>query len=332
MPNVSVALYSIRIYDSKMNEDIFVEDNDYNISLSKIIKNYFSTMASKSRVYNKIQSLVMIDQILENDKKYISGIMKTGDYGYEEEFYKISDNENTEQDIEGDTLIDQKLQKKFTKPKDMAGVLPFVFTFYLVNNGGKKLYVALERFGIYGIKTKIERELNKFLKQEYPEYKNLRITLNDLIPEKVIASYYNDEGISNLKFTRYNLPVDIAEKVRSHGADPKDFEMEFIIKPRKKGIRLPMFKSIQNFFSNKNKNIHNILEFKKNKELEYDKIGATLMVNGRPREIDFSNFLKFKAYEIIEIDKSETGHPNPNELLEKMKEKLDEAIKNIELV
>lgn len=332
MPNISIGMYSIRIYDSKMNEDIFIENNQYGIDLSKIIKNYFKAMKSKGRIYNKTQSLVMIDEILEENENYISGVIKTGEYGYEEEFYKISDNENVKEDTEGDILIDQKLPKKFTKPTDMAGVLPFVFTFYLTNHGGKKLYVVLERFGNFGIKTKIEKELNKFLKQEYPEHKNLKITLNDLIPEKVIANYYNNEGIRSLKFTRYNLPIDIAEKIRNNGADPKDFEIEFIIRPKKKGIRLPMFKSVQNFFSSKNKNIHNILEIKRNKELEYDKIGATLMVNGKPREIDFSNFLKFKAYEIINIDTSKTGHPNPNILLEIMKQKLNETIENIELV
>lgn len=214
----------------------------------------------------------------------------------------------------------------------MAGVLPFVFSFYITNHGNKKLYVALERFGSFGIKTKIQNELNKFLRQQYPEYNNLKITLNDLIAEKVIANYYEQEGMRSLKFTRYELPVDIAEKIRNNGADPKDYMIEFTVKPKRRGLRLPTFKSIQKFFSTKNKDIHSILEIKHNKELEYDNIAATLMVNGKAKKIDFSNFMKFKAYEVIKVEQAETGHPVPRDLLEKMKEKLEEAIKEIELV
>jgi hypothetical protein len=332
MPDVSVGIYSIRVYDSKMNEEIFVEDNSYSLSLSQLIKDYFKTMKSKGRIYNKSQSLVMIDELLENNDKYISGVMKTGEYGYEEEFYEVSSNENTKEDTEGDILIEQELQRKFVKPKDMAGVLPFVFSFYITNHGNKKLYVALERFGSFGIKTKIQNELNKFLRQQYPEYNNLKITLNDLIAEKVIANYYEQEGMRSLKFTRYELPVDIAEKIRNNGADPKDYMIEFTVKPKRRGLRLPTFKSIQKFFSTKNKDIHSILEIKHNKELEYDNIAATLMVNGKAKKIDFSNFMKFKAYEVIKVEQAETGHPVPRDLLEKMKEKLEEAIKEIELV
>lgn len=112
MPDVSVGIYSIRVYDSKMNEEIFVEDNSYSLSLSQLIKDYFKTMKSKGRIYNKSQSLVMIDELLENNDKYISGVMKTGEYGYEEEFYEVSSNENTKEDTEGGYSYRTRITKK----------------------------------------------------------------------------------------------------------------------------------------------------------------------------------------------------------------------------
>ena len=332
MADISVGIYSIRIYDSKGNEDIQVEDNSYGISLSKLIKDYFKIMERRARVYQKEQSMIIIDKILENNNSFISGIIKTGEFGYETEFYDAVNNEKTEIDNDGDEVITEGVEKKYTKPKEMASVLPFVFSFYLTDHKNKKLYIALQRFGQFGIKIKIKNELNKFLRLKYPEYPNLKIELHDLISEKVISSSYRKEGIKSLKFTRYELPEDFADKIRNNGSNPKDFMVEYVIKSKKKGLKLPLFHSIDKFFSSTKKNIHNIIEIKHNKELEYDNVHADLMVNGKTKTLDFSNFLKFKVYEILNIEKEENGFPNSELLLEEMKNKLKEAIDSIELL
>lgn len=91
MQDISVGIYSIRIYDSKMNEDIQVEENEYSISLSKIIKDYFNTMRNKGRIYKKEQSLVIVDKIITEATHEICGRIKTGDYGYESELYDVTE-------------------------------------------------------------------------------------------------------------------------------------------------------------------------------------------------------------------------------------------------
>lgn len=332
MSDISVGIYSIRIYDSKLNQDIPVEENSYSISLSQLIKDYFKIMEKKARVYQKEQSMIIIDKILENNDKFISGIIKTGEFGYETEFYNAVNNEKTEVDTDGDEIITEGVEKKYTKPKEMASVLPFIFSFYLINHKNKKLYIALQRFGQFGIKTKIKNELNKFLRIRYPEYSNLKIELHDLISENVISAYYKKEGIKSLRFTRYELPADFADKIRNNGSNPKDFMIEYIIKPKKKGVRLPTFTSIDKFFSTSKKDIHNIIEIKHNKELEYDNVHADLLINGKSKTLDFSNFLKFKVYEVLNIDKEDNGFPNSELLLKEMKNKLKETIESIELL
>lgn len=331
MQNISIGIYSIRLYDSKGNEDIDVEKNEFGISLSKIIREYFEVMTRKGKVYPKNQSVIIIDNILEKTDERISGVIKTGEYGYESELYDMKKtienlNENDFTEIE-----DDKFQGKNIKPKTTAELIPFVFSFYLINNQSKKLYLALQRFGQYGIKIKVENELNNFFKQRYPEYKNIKIRIHDLISEKVIKAYYKKEGLTNLTLTRYRVPADIANKLRNSGANPEDFMIEYKIKPKKRGLRLPYWDSIENFINSKTKNINDIIEIKENKELEYNDITAEISIDGKPKKIDFSNFLKFKIYEVINVKRKDNGHPEERELLDKMKEKLKEAMEEIDI-
>ena len=80
MADISVGIYSIRIYDSKGNEDIQVEDNSYGISLSKLIKDYFKIMERRARVYQKEQSMIIIDKIILESKPdiHLTAESKTG--------------------------------------------------------------------------------------------------------------------------------------------------------------------------------------------------------------------------------------------------------------
>lgn len=214
----------------------------------------------------------------------------------------------------------------------MAEVLPFIFKFYLMDHKNKKLYVALQRFGQFGIKIRIEKELNKFFKERYPEYKNLSIKIHDLVSERVINEYYKKNGFKSLTLTRYELPKDLANVIENNGANPKDFMIEYKIKPKKKGLRIPQLKGVSNFFSSERKDVRNVIEIKQNKEFQYNDISAELMIDGKPKKLDFSNFLKFKVYEVIDVKREENGHPNEKELLNEMERILKETIKNIELI
>lgn len=334
MQNISIGIYTVRLYDSKENADIDVEDNEYSISLSSIIKEYLKVMTKKGKIYKKEKSVIIIDDFLENTEQNIAGVIKTGEYGYESELYDIKENiKKLERENFFEAEIDEKTFKnKNIKPKTTAEIMPFVYNFYLKNNQNKKLYLALERIGQYGIKTKIEIELNNFLRQRYPEYKNLKIKVHDLISEKMIKAYYKKEGLNNLTLTKYKVPIDIANKLKNNGADPEDFMIDITLKPKKKGLKIRNWISLDNFFSSRNKNINDIIEIKENKELEYDKVSAEVSIEGRRRKIDFSNLFKFKVYEIVDIKRKENGHPEEKELLSKMKEKLKEIIEEIDVV
>ncbi|GAA6326217.1 hypothetical protein F350042L8_33150 [Fusobacterium ulcerans] len=332
MQDISVGIYSIRIYDSKMNEDIQVEENEYSISLSKIIKDYFNTMRNKGRIYKKEQSLVIVDKIITEATHEICGRIKTGDYGYESELYDVTEKKSAIEEQNTEDSVTENLKKVYTKPSTMAEVLPFIFKFYLMDHKNKKLYVALQRFGQFGIKIRIEKELNKFFKERYPEYKNLSIKIHDLVSERVINEYYKKNGFKSLTLTRYELPKDLANVIENNGANPKDFMIEYKIKPKKKGLRIPQLKGVSNFFSSERKDVRNVIEIKQNKEFQYNDISAELMIDGKPKKLDFSNFLKFKVYEVIDVKREENGHPNEKELLNEMERILKETIKNIELI
>lgn len=331
MLDISVGIYSVRIYDSKMNEDIQTEENEYNISLSKIIKDYFDTMINKGRINRKEQSVVIVDKIMTNTDDEICGKIKTGDYGYESELYDVTESSDSEeQNIENG--ITENLTKAYTKPSTMAEVLPFIFRFYLIDHKNKKLYLALQRFGQFGIKVRVEKELNNFLKEKYTEHKNLSIKIHDLVSERVINEYYKKSGFKSLTLIRHELPKDLANAIENNGSNPKDFMVEYKIKPKKRGILFPQLKEVLNFFSSERKDVRNIIEIKQNKEFQYNDISAELVIDGKKKKLDFSNFLKFKVYEVVDVRRGENGHPNEEELLNEMERILKEAIKNIELV
>lgn len=331
MQDISVGIYSIRLYDSKMNEYIEIRRNSYSIDLVGVIKGYFNNMLKKGRVDKKGKSLFIVEDIIENKAMKLSGTIKTGNYGYESEMYDTKNNLNLKNSQE-ENIIVENLKKIYTKPKEYAEVLPFIFDFNLKDNGNKKLYLALQRFGQYGIKTLLEKELNLFLREHYSEYKNLFIKIHDLVSEKIIREYYQKEGIRAITLKRYRVPEDIADILRNNGALPEDYKVEYTIKPIKRNGKIPFLKNIFNFFCSEKKNIKNIIEITKNKELMYDDISAELIVDGKIKKVDFSNFQKFKVYEIVEVDRENNGHPNKKQLLEKMDDLLKETISRIENV
>lgn len=316
MANVSIGVYSVRIYDSRMNEDIQIEGNEYSVNLSNVIKDYFTVMKRKRQINEEAKSLFIVDKIIDDSNDEICGIIKTGEYGYETELYDVLDSS----------------KEVYKKPTNVAEVLPFVFKFYLKKYKNKKLYLSLQRFGQFGIKTKVNQELNKFFKEKYPEYGNLTIKIHDLISEQVINEYYKKEGLGSITLKRYELPSDFANFIKKNGADPKDFEIEYKIKPKKRGKRIPFTEKITDFFSKTKKDVRSVIEIKDNREFQYNDIEADLIINGKPKKLNFSNFLKFKVYEVVKVKMEENGHPNEEELLIEMERITKESINKIELL
>ena len=98
----------------------------------------------------------------------ISGIIESGDYGYES------------------TLVNIKTgKKKYDRKVDDTEIKPFYFLIYLPKNTAIG-YVILQRLGVYGIHSVFKNHITKFFKLRFA---NLQLELSQFISKELATTF-----------------------------------------------------------------------------------------------------------------------------------------------
>jgi len=219
----------------------------------------------------------------------ISGIIESGDYGYESVIYDIHSG-----------------SEQYKREVDDTEIKPFYFLLYLPQNDNKG-FVILQRFGIYGIHSIFKHHLTEFFRTRYSD---LQLEFNPFVSAQLARTFLEQGNIKEFVLTRYNLPSDVVESLGMIGHEEDIMSIELTIKARR-NRSLPLNNRVNRFMNNNNARIFDIREL--------DALGfngdhkSKIKVNlGRnKRTIDLSETGNIRPYYDInnEVDKDVSGHP-----------------------
>ena len=216
MGSVSLSTYSFRLYDQedkKNQEDKKpVRFGDLNISPYLAIDRYLTLRRENCSLQEKEKRIWKTCEILKNGDRILSGIIQSGEYGYENELINV---ENS--------------KKSYYKLKSDAEMHPFYFLMEFPDNKDEGI-IILQRFKQMGIKTVLFSDLSKHLGSVYPGY---QIRFNTLTPTNLFRQYLEKGKLKKIRMIKYGSHRDIMDDYATDDHDEQKYIIETIISAKR---------------------------------------------------------------------------------------------------
>jgi hypothetical protein len=290
MRAIALACYSIRIRQ-RNKKDAFLDCRNFDgkNNLKDFIDNLLTSW--NTIVKNDESKQMFSVKTIDIDGKYTSGIIDTGEWGFESTLYDIDKNEVTH-----------------NRKNNEAEMLPF---FYLYGFPEKKNkgFLLLERFGNLGIRKFLCDKISAEFRKKFP---GLEIEFNAEIMEELAREYLENGRLIKIGFIKYDIPSDFADYV-AEGASEEIAYSEYSIHAKRSGS-IPFKDDIKKMFGKKT-DLKRTLEIK---SFEYDTVKMNLEINGQKRTLNIDDLANIRSYINIDNDvrKMENGHPEYASILE----------------
>lgn len=282
MPKTSIAAYSVRVKKRYTNDYLSTYDFNGTNSLFGFIQACLSEW-KQYKANDQYKQLISLShsKIIED---VFSGMLETGEYGYESKLYDIETKKVTH-------------KRKTTE----AEMLPFYFLFGFPEKATKG-FLFLERFGAIGIRKMLTDLIQIEFAKIYPAF---TIEIDPIIMEEVAEKYLNSGRLVKISFISYELPTDIAQYVAEGSSDDISYS-ELVVHAKKRGS-IGLLDSLKGKLS-KGKDLKKIFELK---SFEFDTIKVKIEMDGNTRTISLEDLSNIRSYFSIEeeVEKSENGHP-----------------------
>jgi hypothetical protein len=290
---VKLEVYTLKVRESgnttdTISLDNFVEGHDF----LTFFQGYISSFSHQLELNDNIKRSLKLDSNrlnVNSGKRIISGVIESGDYGYESTIY------NTESG-----------EERYKRQVDDTEIKPFYFLISLPSKDDKG-YVILQRHGVHGINGIFKAHLTKFFKEQYA---NLQLDFEAFVSRSLAQAFIDKGSISEFRLTRYNLPSDIADKLGLIGHEEDIMSIEFTIKARRNRF-LPLNGKVKKFIENRNARMFSVKELN---DLGFDgdhKSKIKVEMGGNKRTVDLSDTGQIRPYYDIdsEVKKDISGHP-----------------------
>jgi len=284
MARYSLATYTIRIKDKV--RDIYVPINNIQngTDFLNVMDNYLSNRHMNMAHQQAQRKLLKIRNFTRQNRVF-SGIVETGEYGYEAELLDVNSSRTTHRSSVSE-----------------AEMLPFYFLIFLTQNTDEGILI-LQRFKQYGIRTIFGRDINEYISSQFH---SLELQINPLVPSRLINEYLNNGRILKLRFIRFSFPPDIADAYDTQYHVEEEGYTEYVISAKRRGS-IPILGRILEVL-NGQRQLNELIEIQ---SFEYDKVKVEVDLNGNKRTIDLSDMSKLRAY--IDVSQSvrlgNDGHP-----------------------
>lgn len=310
MATVTLSCYEITI-TKKGEKDTPLSLSDFNNGndLFNFLKNYIPNWNYETNSDSKIvddEELQKVLRLRPNTISFygrtISGIVETGEYGYESD------------------IINKETGKQTHKrTRNEASMLPFYFIIQ-VHRNFKKGILILQRFKQFGVYSIFSTTLRKEFQNQNEDY---LLSFNPLVSKELVDKFIDGGIVSRISFKNLNG----ASQLSSYYDDGIDFDesdlyTEFNI-IAKRGKKLPFLGKIKKFRSG-NIDIGNLVSIN---DFEYNTVSVTITLNGHRRTMDLSALNKLGAFYDItnEINFNEvSGHPDFDLVAKQAKEILED--------
>lgn len=290
---IKLEVYTIRIRQSGDIGNFFPMDNFINgDDFLSFFQSYISSFGHLLELNDNQKKSLKLDSSrlnISTANRIISGIIESGDYGYESVIYNTSSG-----------------KEKYRRQVDDTEIKPFYFLIHLPKNENKG-FVILQRLGIYGIHGIFKNHLTKFFKNRYSE---LLLDFDPFVSRELAHAFLDRGNIREFALTRYNLPGDVAEKLGMIGHEEDIMSIELRIKARRNRV-LNLNTRVKQFIKNPNARIFSVRELD---SLGFDgehKTKIKVELGGNTRTVDLSDTAQIRPYYDIdnEVEKEVSGHP-----------------------
>lgn len=282
--DIFLTSYITRVIDKNTGEILSLG----NIQGNRIITIFNDALAGLNRamVHDEENQKLMKVRQLGIEAQEISGIIETGEYGYESDIYNVQTNTVT-----------------YHRSSLDAELLPFYFRAYFPS-GADEGILLLQRFGQLGIKVVFSDYMEDYFGRNYPE---LEIRFNPFMPETLLMDTIDSARVTKLRFIKFEIPTDLADTYVD-GHIEETGEIEHQLKVKRRGSFLSAIERIKEVIMRRRDvtSFYELTEFP-----EYDNVKVEVVINGRPRIIDLLNIGRFRTnYDISqEIEIGRDGHP-----------------------
>jgi len=212
--------YAVRIR-RKMSEDYVVLDkipmSGGFVDFFKIFTDFLRSYTKQSYILQKDRKTLYVEDLtIKDEMRIVHGIIKSGEYGYEADFYDVK----AQRRIPGARKVEHSEE------------LPFFFLFHspLAKNRDRG-FLILEKFKNFGVRSVFGRSLQNYMKVNIDE--NLIVEIHPIIGEDLMKKLESADRILELKLIKKKVPKDVADKVLIENYEDVYEERSFKIKRNK---------------------------------------------------------------------------------------------------
>lgn len=278
--SLSTYIFHVSLYGS--DEHLVLDKLPGNIDFCLILTNYLADRSKSIQNDQDRQELVQINKI-EQKGRVFSGLMRKGDYGIQNDLINLTTG-----------------KVSYTRTEADAEMQPFHFLIASPLQATEGI-IALEKFGVFGIKTNFEADLKEYLRKNYP---TLRITINSLIPKEILEQYLNRGRVTKIRFIKFGIFDDLADRIHL-GHDEREGLTELRV-TAKRGESIPVINLIKQVFKQE-RSASRFIELSK---FEYDSVKIELSIENKYRTINLMDPESLRAeYDITNEIEFIGGHP-----------------------
>ena len=284
MARFTLSSYTVRLRDKYSHKYLRLDQFGSNHDLLSIFDQYLQDRKAQYSVNATNQKLL---GVLQSDlqSRMISGLVETGEYGYEADLYDI-----------------QAASVSYQRTANDAEMVPFYFLVNLPAQRDEGVLI-LQRMAQYGIRMAFLQDFSQYLKGFDP---TIQVEINPLVPQNLIDNYLQNGRLTKVRFIRFGIPPDVADAFEGGGHAEESGHTELVVSAGR-SQRLPLIGRIRDALNN-NKGVNKMLELH---EFDYDTVKIELELAGRRRIVDLSNIMKLRAYYDLpsELEVGANGHP-----------------------
>lgn len=290
----AVAPYLVEITDKrKQPQDLWHFLNGE--TLHQVLHEYYDQNKNKYQtISSETNKMFMVSKMFTGTSTSVSGVYKTGQFGFESQIYSINERKVTHE-----------------RKSDEADMMPFNFSFYLPKNTTpglrKRGLLLLSRFNTLGVRRFTIPHLQDYFSKRFND---LTLNIERVVPQKVMETIMKKGELKNIRLIKKTLPKDVADALSPSNRE-KVKELELIIRSKNK-----------TFFSD----INWILDALEGRTppnqlfttqlFEHDNIKLEIEVEGRKRTIDIGRPNSFSSnIELDDITADVDGHPKISDWL-----------------
>lgn len=248
---------------------------------------------------NRQEKKVFKSEVLSNFEEYdngqkelnfsaMMGRINSGEWGYTSDIV----------DPEDGSVV-------YTKPKDCADVLPFLFSVAIPYEDPEAVVgmIMLQNLGVFGIKTAFLKHLRQYFSENYSD---CDLEISSLCPSVFARHILEDGQIKEIRLIRNLIPADEAD-----GLGLCDYtgytEWRY---SNVSGLSHEKIQSLEDFITGKASNIREIIQIP---QMPYDNVKFTVRRGHKNITLNLNNISNLNvAEEVSDAALGEDGHPVPD--------------------